>query len=116
MFFLISFTRYLYPYIFMVPDYSSPISFCQFHTNGKTDPILRFFIMYSFFPLVTVLLAKGLGFLDSIYLKTQKDRIIPYIACGIYYFWMCYVLRNQPNFPKRWYNCQWQFLLLPPLV
>ena len=59
---------------------------------------MRFFIMYSFFPLVTVLLAKGLGFLDSVYLKTQKERIIPYIACGFYYFWMCYVLRNQPQF------------------
>ena len=56
--------------------------------------------MYSFFPLVTVLLAKGLGFLDSIYLKTQKERIIPYIACGVYYFWMAYVLRNQPEFSK----------------
>jgi hypothetical protein len=56
--------------------------------------------MYSFFPLVTVLLAKGLGFLDSVFLKTQKERIIPYIACGVYYFWMSYVLRNQPQFSK----------------
>jgi hypothetical protein len=54
--------------------------------------------MYSFFPLVTILLAKGLGFINSIFLKTQKDRIIPYIVCNIYYFWMAYVLRNQPEF------------------
>jgi hypothetical protein len=56
--------------------------------------------MYILFPLVTVLLAKGLGFVSSIYLKTQKDRIIPYIACGVYYFWMWYVLHNQPGFPE----------------
>jgi hypothetical protein len=56
--------------------------------------------MYSVFPLVTILLAKGLGFVKSIYLRDQKDRIIPYIACGLYYFWMWYVLRNQPEFPK----------------
>ena len=54
--------------------------------------------MYSFFPLVTILLAKALGFLQSIYLKTQKERVIPYIACGIYYWWMWNVLRNQPEF------------------
>lgn len=59
--------------------------------------LLQFFIMYAFFPFVTILLMRGLGFLDSIYLKTQKERIIPYIACGIYYFWMCYVLRHQAD-------------------
>jgi len=77
-----------------------PYLFASFTPAEKLITILRFFIMYSFFPLVTVLLAKGLGFLDSIYLKTQKERIIPYMACGIYYFWMCYVLRNQPQFSK----------------
>ncbi len=77
-----------------------PYLFASSTSTEKLIIMLRFFIMYSFFPLVTVLLAKGLGFLDSIYLKTQKERIIPYIACGIYYFWMCYVLRNQPQFSK----------------
>ncbi len=77
-----------------------PYLFVSFTPAEKLLAIVRFFIMYSFFPLVTVLLAKGLGFLDSIYLKTQKERIIPYIACGVYYFWMCYVLRNQPQFSK----------------
>jgi len=77
-----------------------PYLFASFTPTEKLITILRFFIMYSFFPLVTVLLAKGLGFLNSIYLRTQKDRIIPYIACGIYYFWMCYVLRNQSQFSK----------------
>lgn len=66
----------------------------------KVLTLIQFFAIYSFFPLVTVLLAKALGFIQSIYLKTQKERIIPYIACGIYYFWMCYVLRNQPEYPR----------------
>ena len=77
-----------------------PHLFGSFTPTEKLITVLRFFIMYSFFPLVTVLLAKGLGFLDSIFLKTQKERVIPYIACGIYYFWMCYVLRNQDQFSK----------------
>ena len=69
--------------------------FPAFNSNDKLILLLRFLIMYSVFPLVTVLLAKALGFIDTVYLKTKKDRIIPYVACGIYYFWMWYVLRNQ---------------------
>ncbi len=75
-----------------------PYLFASFTPTEKFITILRFFIMYCFFPLVTVLLAKGLGFVDSVFLKTQKERIIPYIACGVYYFWMSYTLRNQPQF------------------
>jgi hypothetical protein len=106
----VRFTAQLISYIFhplFVPVYiawflinEQPYLFASFTASDKILTIIRFFIMYSFFPLVTVLLAKGLGFLDSVYLKTQKERIIPYIACGIYYFWMCYVLRNQPEFSK----------------
>jgi hypothetical protein len=61
--------------------------------------LIRFLIMYSLFPLATILLAKALGFVQTIFLRTQKDRIIPYIACGLYYFWMWYVLKNQPQIP-----------------
>ncbi len=74
--------------------YISPI-FPAYNPHQKLLLLTRFFVMYTMFPLVTVLLAKGLGFLQSIYLKTQRDRIIPYVACGMYYFWMWYVLRNQ---------------------
>jgi hypothetical protein len=79
---------------------TQPYMFARFTPYEKTIALLRFFVIYSFFPLITVLLAKGLGFLKSIQLKTQKERIIPYIASNIYYFWMCYVLRQQPEFPK----------------
>jgi len=71
-----------------------------FAAADKIRLLVRFLIMYTMFPLVTILLAKGLGFIQSIYLRTQKDRIIPYVACGVYYFWMWYVLHNQPEFPK----------------
>jgi hypothetical protein len=76
-------------------------AFPGFDAKEKGLLVLRFFVMYTVFPLATILLAKGLGFIQSIYLHTQKDRIIPYIACGLYYFWMWYVLRNQPEFPRQ---------------
>jgi hypothetical protein len=74
--------------------------FAAFSEWEKTLFITRFGIMYIMFPLVSVLLMKGLGFVSSIHLKTQKDRIIPYVVCMIYYWWMWYVLHNQSEFPK----------------
>lgn len=74
--------------------------FPAINAGDKWILLLRFVVMYTVFPLVTVLLAKALGFVSSVYLKTQKDRIIPYIVCGIYYFWMWYVLKSQPEFPR----------------
>lgn len=79
--------------------YVNPV-FPAFTAADKTLLLLRFVVMYTVFPLVTVLIAKGLGFVQSIHLKAQKDRIIPYVACGVYYFWMWYVLKNQPQFPR----------------
>lgn len=72
--------------------------------NDRTDwqrkiILMQFFIYYTFFPLMTTLLSKALGFVQSVYLKTQKDRILPYIVCEIFYFWAWYVFRNI-HFPK----------------
>jgi hypothetical protein len=61
--------------------------------------LIQFFIYYTFFPLMTTLLAKALGFIETIYLKTQKDRILLYIVCEIFYFWGWYVFRNI-HFPR----------------
>jgi hypothetical protein len=48
-----------------------------------------------FFPAFTLLLARSLKFVDSIQMHTQRDRIIPYVACTIYYFWAFYAFKRQ---------------------
>jgi hypothetical protein len=55
---------------------------------------LRVFGTSIFLPIVTVLLLKGLGFIQSIQLPTQKDRIIPYVACITFFFWTYYVSKQ----------------------
>jgi hypothetical protein len=65
----------------------------------QTVLILQFFVSYTLLPLATVLIAKALGFVQTVFLKTQKDRIIPYMATMIFYFWMWYVSNNL-SFPK----------------
>lgn len=52
-----------------------------------------------FFPGLTILLLKGLGFIKSVFLETQRERIIPYVATNLFYFWMYLVFRNQPAVP-----------------
>ncbi|NOT51341.1 MAG: hypothetical protein HOP10_08710 [Chitinophagaceae bacterium] len=89
------FMLYLHPYLFVeLPAWSK--------TGGldKTKVLMMSILMFSFFPVVTVLLLKALDFIRSIQLSAQKDRIIPLVACGIYYFWIWYTWRNQHNFPE----------------
>ena len=74
--------------------------FSGFSEWKKTTTLIQFLVMYAFFPVVTLLLLKGLGFINSMYLKTQRDRVIPYVACMIYYFWVWYVLFRQPDYPS----------------
>lgn len=47
-----------------------------------------------FFPVVSIFLLKGLKFIDSVFLRTQKDRIIPYMVTMIFYFWTWNVFKN----------------------
>jgi hypothetical protein len=56
--------------------------------------LLQVFVNCTFLPLVSILLLRALNFIDSVFLKTQKDRIIPYIICMIFYFWNWYVFKN----------------------
>jgi hypothetical protein len=46
------------------------------------------------FPLVTVLIMKGLGFIKTIYLKTGRERMVVLIATMLFYFWMHYIITH----------------------
>lgn len=82
----------VYLVLFMV--YLHPWLFVGVAPFDKTRVVIMSVVMYSFFPVVTVLLLKALKFIQSIELKTQKDRVIPLIACGIWYFWITYIWWN----------------------
>lgn len=66
----------------------------------KVMILVRVGVNTLFFPMITVLLLKGLGFIKSIMLRDKKDRIIPYASANIFYFWMFLVFVNQPEVPK----------------
>lgn len=52
-----------------------------------------------FFPALSVVLLKALKFINSIFLKTQRERIIPFVAANIFYFWLYLVFRSKPQIP-----------------
>lgn len=79
--------------------YVQPYYYTGFSNWDKSKILISAILMFTFFPMVTVGLLKALKFIDSIFLRTQKDRIIPYVACGIWYFWMWYVWHNLPDIP-----------------
>jgi hypothetical protein len=56
--------------------------------------LLQVFVNCTFLPLASILLLRSLKFIDSVFLRTQRDRIIPYIICMIFYFWNWYVFKN----------------------
>jgi hypothetical protein len=56
---------------------------------------VQLFVIYTLLPLASILLMKGLGLIQTILLKSQKDRVLPYVVCQIFYFWAWYVLKNQ---------------------
>ena len=80
--------------MFVHPGY-----FVGFSSQQKVMLLIRIAYVMFFFPVITVVLLKAVGFIESAMLHTQKDRIIPYIACGIFFFWAYLVFRNQPNIP-----------------
>jgi hypothetical protein len=80
---------YINPYYF---QYSTPLNkFFQLVTVANNNFV---------FPVLVVLLLKGLGFNESIYLRTQKERIVPYMACIIFFFWTWYVFYNNVEIPQ----------------
>jgi hypothetical protein len=85
-------------YVLFFTIYESPLTM-------PLDPQKRFFISVSIcmayvgYPLFVVFITRKLNLIESMRLKTRRDRIIPYVACGIFYFWMWYVLYKEGSFP-----------------
>lgn len=72
----------------------SPMSFVQYDSRQLTMVFIQITLSTIFFPLLVVLLLKGLGFIDSIFMRTQKERIVPLLATMMCYWWISHVFKN----------------------
>lgn len=76
-----------------------PYSFAVFDEKQKMIRLFSIFFITCFLPAFTVFLLWRLKFAESIMLRTQKERIIPYVASIIFFFWAFYVSKNLPGTP-----------------
>ncbi|HEY8388359.1 MAG TPA: hypothetical protein VIK74_07130 [Parasegetibacter sp.] len=83
-----AFVLYVYPYYFS-----------GFDSRAHFRILVTVFINLCFFPALVVFLLWRLKFSKNIFLKTQRDRIIPYAASLIFYFWAWQVFKNQTDIP-----------------
>jgi len=81
---------YLTYFILTVRSYQFP----GISEKDRFFNLLLVIVSYSFVPLMCMLLLRALNFIDSILLKTQKDRIIPYVICMTFYFSVWYYYKK----------------------
>lgn len=81
-------------YVFLWMYWRFPYTFVGLSGRDLHMRVLGLFMTTSFFPAFTVFLLWKLKFIKSIHLRTQKERIIPYIATMIFYWWMWYLSRS----------------------
>jgi hypothetical protein len=94
--FLIRIFAYFFSYVFhplFIPFYAivflifiHPSYYAGFSAYDKNNLLFNTALNTIFFPAFALLLMKGLGFVKSIFLRTQQDRIGPYLANMIFYF------------------------------
>ena len=76
-----------------------PYAFASFDHRAKVFRFISIFFTDTFLPLFSVFLMWRLRFVQSMLLRTQRDRIIPYITAMIFYFWTWDLYRNWNDVP-----------------
>jgi hypothetical protein len=87
-------------YIFLWLSLRFPFEFAGITPEGLLLRKISVFWLTAFFPAFSVFLLWKLNFIDSIFMKTQKERIIPYTIIMIFYWWMWYLSRNFSDQPS----------------
>jgi hypothetical protein len=76
-----------------------PAVFAGFDDRLKMLRFLHVFIFNALFPAFSVFLLWRLKFISSIHLRTEKERILPYIIAMIFYWWTWNVFKNLSDVP-----------------
>lgn len=77
-----------------------PLAFSEFDHMTRVFRLVTIVSCNVFFPLFSVFIMWRLGlFVASMYLRDQKERIVPYIVAMIFYFWTWYTFKNLPDTP-----------------
>ncbi|HEY0678085.1 MAG TPA: hypothetical protein VGD17_07355 [Chitinophagaceae bacterium] len=102
---LSSFVSYVFHPLF-IPAYVMafllfvhPYAFAGFEYRLKVLRFLSVVVSTALLPAFSVFLLWRLEFIQTIFLRTQRERIIPYAIALIFYFWVWYVFKNLSDSP-----------------
>lgn len=84
--------------------YVDPYAFAGMSDKFRLFRLLSVLVNTGFIPAFSVFLMWRLGLIQSLFMRTQKERIIPYAASLIFYFWAWYVFHKQPDNPDSFTN------------
>ena len=76
-----------------------PYEFAGITEWQLTLRLFSVFWLTAFFPAFAVFLMWRLKLNDGIFLRTQRERIIPYVIVMFFYWWMYYLSRNFTDQP-----------------
>ncbi|HYF32356.1 MAG TPA: hypothetical protein VD993_14630 [Chitinophagaceae bacterium] len=76
-----------------------PLAFAGMEHKLRVFRLLAVLVSTTLLPAFSVFLLWRLEFIRSIFLRTQKERIIPYAIAIIFYFWIWYVFKNLRDSP-----------------
>jgi len=77
--------------------YLHPYAFDNLPGKMKSLKLISVVLNTAFLPAFSIFLMRRLNLIQSIYLRTQRDRIIPYALSMIFYFWAWWVSHNQDD-------------------
>ena len=86
-------------YFFLYLMQVLPYEFVGITEWQLTLRLFSVFWLTAFFPAFAVFLMWRLKLSESIFLRTQKERIIPYVITMFFYWWMYYLSRNFTDQP-----------------
>lgn len=103
---LASFISYVFHPLF-IPAYVAafllyvhPYAFAGFEPKMRMLRLISVFVSTALLPAFSVFLLWRLQFTSTIFLRTQRERIIPYAIALIFYFWIWYVFKNLSDSPQ----------------
>jgi hypothetical protein len=79
--------------------YIHPYAFAGFDPKMKLMRLLSVMVSTLLLPAFSVFLLRQLDFIRSIYLRTARERILPYAISLVFYFWIWYVFKNLSDSP-----------------
>lgn len=86
-----------YVYFFMAKAF--PYEFSGMLRDAAMFRTVIVFINTAFFPAVAIFLLWRLKFIESIFLRSSKERIAPYMIVMVFYWWLWYLSKNFTDQP-----------------